>query len=628
MTRTRSWLLIRLTAPQFAWGLATALLFACSCSSSSDGGADTAGSGVGGNGSSGKSGSHAGNAGLGAGGDAGSSSGGDAGAAVGPGDAGAAGTSGNGAAGEGPSGGPATSFWSLTPDAAPLTVQFTLETAARVVQDVPITGGVIKATAKDGTTFKLTVPDDALISPETIAMTPVVIASQPFGTGPAWGVQLLPDGLTFNQPVTLVITPPVGKAPSVAQQVPFGWSGADNQVVLANPDKADSHLALKLLHFSSYAYATAMQGMSASLAGVRNRIGGSAEARITSAMAERLSSERQAQLLGTGEEGFANIAEIEALMDEYEKEVVQVRIAAAGSSCAAGRLALETALGFDRQKQLLGFGEAKLNAQLPALMDTVGAVCLDEEWALCRDQHIVQRIIPIYFGMERQAQLLGSPMFKWQAKAFDYIYRCHQYKLDVTSAGGSTCDQWTFKEEVQGQIKLKLTAPGDFSTGLTGTGSLHSTSYAMKYAQCSGVTNIVPLDPQFSVSDLSWTLKTNPTEPGKGEIKDFKLIYAPSGPTGGAPGAFGSTHVETDTCGVPPAPPQTITGFNWFTLYVVNMGSNPDTFSETEGWLFKNWVVSNGAAVLATKSVDVPYSDGDINYTAPTSLVLTHTPAQ
>jgi hypothetical protein len=564
----------------------------------------------------------------GAGGSNTSNTGGSTGAAQGGNAAGNSSASTGGSTGAAQGGGTsvATSYWSLTPASPALTVSFTTEDAARVIKDVPLTGGVLTTLSQDGTSFELTIPSNALISPETIAMTPVHLQTQPFGTGPAWGVQLLPDGLAFNAPLKLVITPPAGQAPAVGKRVPFGWSGASNEVALAYTDSADPGLTLQILHFSSYAYATATQGISASLAGVRNRIGGTAEARIESAMAERFEAMHIAALLGTPDDALVGAAEIEALMQQYEQEVVNVRIAAAGASCAAGRLAVETTIGYERRRQLLGFADINTwGAATASLIDTVTSECLDEEWALCRDQHIVQRLIPVYLGMERQAQLLGIDTTgkAWEAKALDYISRCHRYRLDVDSKAGTVCDEWTFSEPVFGQIKLQLDSLG---TGvIQGSDVLTSLSYTIHYSNgCSGVANIVQLDPTFAVQSLDWRLKTDPTAPGKGEIIDFNLIYAPGM---SSPGVFGSTHQQTDLCGNPPSPPQTIGGFNWWSIYAVVMGLNPKYFSDTEGWHFQDWTVYNdGGAVLAKKTADEPYNDGGITYTAPTGLVLTHTP--
>jgi hypothetical protein len=560
---------------------------------------------------------------------------------------GAAGTNGvdGGSAGTGiPKDGPPTSLWSLTPAATPATVTFTRETSSKVVKEVPLAGGTLSTVAKDGTKFDLTIPGDALFSPQTIAMTPVLITAHPFSDDPAWGVELLPDGLAFNKAVTLVITPP-GTAPPVDQQVPFGWSGANNAVFLANPDPKDAHLALKLLHFSSYAYATARLGTSASLAGVRNRLGGSAQARFESAAAELLGAARQKALLGVPQENVLNSSELAALWEEYERDVVQVRVAAAGESCAAGRLAVETVLGVARQKSLLGFAPESIGLPVD-LIETMENVCLDEEWALCRDHHIIQRMIPLVLGMERQHQLLGAEAFSSNTtmKALTYLYKCLQFELEVSSTTGTTCDEWMFTEPVKGLIKLKLNgskgAPTDLNSllgaNIEGTEALRSLSYTIGYSDnCSKIQNIIQRDPTFIVSALAWSLKEDPTEPGKGEIKDFTLGAAPGQPAGASFLVFGSTHDILESCSDPIPPPQTIPEFNWYSIYTVVMGENPLYFNEqatdfSKAWYFDRWttVYNDGGPLLAKKVVDEKIVDGGINYTAATTLLLTHKPAQ
>ena len=57
--------------------------------------------------------------------------------------------------------------------ANPLRVGEVTDAARAVTQLVPTTGGTLRASAADGTTFTLTIPADALLSPEQITMTPV-----------------------------------------------------------------------------------------------------------------------------------------------------------------------------------------------------------------------------------------------------------------------------------------------------------------------------------------------------------------------------------------------------------------------------------------------------------------------
>ena len=46
----------------------------------------------------------------------------------------------------------------------------------------------------------------------------------------------------------------------------------------------------------------------------------------------------------------------------------------------------------------------------------------------------------------------------------------------------------------------------------------------------------------------------------------------------------------------------------------------------TEGFFFADWVVHNGSAVLATKSVDENFVDADIHLTTTHTMTFNHTP--
>ena len=276
------------------------------------------------------------------------------------------------------------------------------------------------------------------------------------------------------------------------------------------------------------------------------------------------------------------------------------------------------------------------DAQIPTtLIDTVENVCVEEEWGLCRDHHIIQRFIPMVLGMERQHQLLGltagdaSPAI---TKALGYAYKCFQFQLEVASTAGTTCDQWTFAEPVQGLVKLKYrsvpTSIGELIQGIEGTAPLTSLSYTIGYPDsCTKVSNIMQIDPRFVVSALSWSTKSDPLAPGNGEIKDFTLAGAPGLPNELNFFVWGSTHQITDICSDPIPPPETVPEFNWYGVYTVVMGENPWYFDEVNGWRYADWMVYNdGGPLLAKKVVDAQTSDGGINYTAKTTLLLTHKP--
>jgi hypothetical protein len=297
-------------------------------------------------------------------------------------------------------------------------------------------------------------------------------------------------------------------------------------------------------------------------------------------------------------------------------------------------LAIQTLLGLERQAQLLGVASIPEMSTLEALGDTVNDVCLEEEWKLCRDNHIVQRIIPVVLGMERRSQLLGSNSAgaAWAAKGADYVNRCHQYSLDVDTRVTSVGSAWNFAEPMHGVVKLKKQSTDELAPVVSQDphGPLTSLSYSMTYlGNCLQVGTVTQRDAFFYVSDLRYTLKSDPTMPGKGEIEDLKLLYFP-GQSGGAanPTLWGSTHVAVDHC-ASPVTEKVAPDFNWWSTYTVVYGRDAQFFNVTDGYFFTRWTVYNdGGPVLARKVVAGMRTSNSTTYTAPTTLVLTHTPAQ
>lgn len=334
--------------------------------------------------------------------------------------------------------------YSLTVDANPLTATIVADSARAVTQKISRAGGVVQATGADGAVYTLMIPNNALAAETTITMTPLAsLTIADLSADRSYGVTLAPEGQRFENYVTLTITPPAGVSAPVREQIPVAWSGASNVVSLALLDKASSEARFQLLHFSGYALLLATKGMDASLAAVRNRLGGTEEDRIASAAAERLARERQQQLAGSSEGGTV-IAGFDDLRKEFVDKVLQPRLDAARSSCAAGRLASSTLVGYERQVQLLGLSEEQALYPKPFFtllsetIESTAIVCMREEYELCRDEHIITRVLPVFFSFLRQAQLLGlfvdgnAPA--WLMQAENDVRRCLQFELQFDSS--------------------------------------------------------------------------------------------------------------------------------------------------------------------------------------------------
>ncbi len=379
-------------------------------------------------------------------------------------------------------------------------------------------GGSLTVTGEDGTLYTLNIPNDALLVDTTITMTPVAtLTGLPFGSADSLAVQLEPEGLTFNNFVTLTITPK--QTMPVDQQLMFTYQGAGQDVILAFPVVDSNEIKMQLMHFSGYGVT---KGLLADIEPVRSRIGGTAERRIQSVAAERLGRERQAQLLGS-EDDSAGLKDLVDLFDQYENEVVKPRIAAAGESCAAGQLALQTLLGFERQKQLLGMESNGLQ-DVVNLMDVVGAVCVKEEYELCKNDHVIHRMVPVWLGMERQSQLLGGGVATETIKmARDLTQKCLSFELVFSSSATFDAgDGEGYDSTVTSTVKMHFSTD---TLRITGEAPLVNSSFVYKMNDCSITSSRG--GGTFNAIDMGYFVQEN-IPPGQvGKVTDMTIIYYP-----------------------------------------------------------------------------------------------------
>src|SRR5690606_34978014 len=132
------------------------------------------------------------------------------------------------------------------------------------------------------------------------------------------------------------------------EQILYGYS--DNRLVFAEPVLKAEGIAIVVSHFSGYG---AAKGFMGDVEEARKRIGGSAEERIISETQAVMQAAHQAEIRG---ETMPNLSYLlDPYFEQYEREVIKPRLAAAGQSCAAGRSAIITVLGYDRMRALLGY---------------------------------------------------------------------------------------------------------------------------------------------------------------------------------------------------------------------------------------------------------------------------------
>ena len=405
----------------------------------------------------------------------------------------------------------------------PFSVTPTLSTELQIEAVIPASGGMLTVTGADGTAFQLDIPASALVTDTLIRMIPVSqLDGMPFGSNP-YAVQLEPEGLQFYDFVTLTITP--AQEIPIDQQIFFGYQGTGENLTLASPVVDSREIKIQLIHFSGYGVT---KGFLADIEPVRARIGGDAEARLQSAVAEQLARARQEQFLGNENSEI----DFESAFQQYEEQVVKPRIAAAGESCAAGRLALQTVFGVERQKQLLGFESDAGNALIDnvGLMETVADVCMKEEYELCRDQHIIHRIIPAWLGLERQFQLLGfveqgtiPPVIQ---KAREYARKCLTFEMRFESHATFEDGGDGYDSTVESKIKIQFNPEG---ITMKGQAPLVNTAFDWRTEDCS-VTSTRG-GSTFEAISLAYISDTRSPTDELGYVRDFKFVYYPGNTT-------------------------------------------------------------------------------------------------
>ena len=474
----------------------------------------------------------------------------------------------------------------FSPTEPPIDLAVTPETGNTVSALIPAAGGELRATGSDGTVYALTIPDGALVADTEISMTPVAsVTGLPTGGDVTFAVQLAPDGLHLDDFATLTITP--AAALPIDQQIPFGYEAAGSGMFLALPVVNDPRVQLRILHFSGYGVT---KGLLADLGPVRQRLGGDAEARLNSQIAELLARERV--LEQSGQPVAIDFHEqLRSLLDEFQRQVVDVRLAAAGTSCANARLALESLLNIIKQRQML-FPDADPSVPV-SLLTTLAHVCTQEEYELCRDEHIVWRMLPVILQMEHRRQVLGIPdEAEW---AFEKNLAAKCLTFEVRFESEASVQQGPVRAVSAVTSKVFIALDPD-SLRVTGHSSLTNTAYKIT-SKVSGGCSIKGTrgGSELKVTDLSFTFDPPKTVPGTttqdpGTLKDVTLTYLPGQTT------------EVGSIACPGAPAQTLSALNWSDMY---LGIHPGERAKPDGaYATKVWKVAQ-AAKMGTKEWDL-----------------------
>ena len=469
----------------------------------------------------------------------------------------------------------------FSPTQPPIDLAVTLEAGNTATALIPAGGGELSATGADGTVYTLTIPDKALVGDTEIGMTPVAsVTGLPTGGDVTFAVQLAPDGLHLDDFATLTITPAV--ALPIDQQIPFGYEAAGSGMFVALPVVHDPRIQLRILHFSGYGVT---KGLLADLGPVRQRLGGDAEARLNSQIAELFARERVLEQSGAAV-AIDFHEQLRSLLDEFQRQVVDVRVAAAGNCCANARLALESLLNIIKQRLML-FPDTDPSVPV-SLLTTLAHVCTQEEYELCRDDHIVWRMLPVIFGFERQRQFLDVPDEAEWAFEKNLAAKCLTFEVRFDSRASVQQGPVRVVSTVTSKVIIALDPE---SLRVTGHSALVNTAFKITTSVSGGCSiKSTRGGSELKVTDLSFAFTPGTKPDAPGTLTDITLTYLPGETT------------ETGSISCPGAPAQPFSSLNWSAMYLGIHGAEratPDGAYATKEWKVKQ------APKMGTKEWDL-----------------------
>lgn len=410
-------------------------------------------------------------------------------------------------------------------------VSLTLDTpqASRAV--IATSGGILKAEGSDGTLYTLEIPDGALLVDTEITMTPISnIEDFPFSGGLGGAVKLEPDGLFFYEDAILTIEP--AKDIPLENQVFFGFDAESQGLYLAMPVVETAAIQIRLQHFSG---AGVGNGVSAEVAKALDRIADRNEARLQSEVGQFLGEERTRALLDDQRDNTELAAKFQAAMKSYLNEVVKPRLKAglsANATCEQARRAVQTLLGYERQRQLLGATDAETDPglNLADLLEKLGRKCLDEAYQACQENHVIHQIIPAWLGYERQRQLLGVANDNGTSEyGMSLVEKCLRFELKFESAGqfDGFEGEGAIQSRVTSSIPLRFAAASVLSARIEGQAPLVNENFSI--VMTDDYFNVCQIENRRGGGEAS-VLGLAPLVKSQGEnsvVTDLLLAYDP-----------------------------------------------------------------------------------------------------
>jgi hypothetical protein len=408
----------------------------------------------------------------------------------------------------------------------------------------------------------------------------------------------------LNDFAILTITP--AQAFPLDQQIFFGYQGLGKNLSLVPPVLASQEIKLQVLHFSGYGVS---RGLLADTQAARARIGGDAETRLNSAVADQMSRMRQSQLMTLDS---SEQLDWQNTFAQFEEQVLNPRLAAAGESCANARSAAQTVLSVEHQRQLLGFRDWSVFQDMfrpNGLFDTLVNVCLKEEYELCRDDHIIHRIVPVWRSLKRQFDLMapaGSAPPAALETAKTYVRQCLTFQLILESQMKITDGSgFIATSTVESKVRLQVN-PDDVELKLSGSAPLINTAFDFQFPGCTSVS--ARGGGTFEVVSLNAITDVRSPTDELGFVRDLVLKYFP-GTTSEA------VTVNCDPLTLPMPGPYWTMGF--VNTHIGEMDTSTGTFT-ADTWeilgneLFarKGWTKDDGKGITETGSFELHHTPG------------------
>lgn len=262
-------------------------------------------------------------------------------------------------------------------------------------------GGACRFTAPNGTVYTLNVPGNAVAEGVAVRMTLVTnITGWPLTNSAPSAVRLEPEGLRFFNAAQLEIRYPTNLPPALRTSFASDGNGVDAYLT---PDlQFSNRVVIPIAHFSVFGNLRVTPQQAAAMTG---RSLANAERRLNQEISSRLIAEREAQLSGQPADPTV-FSDIHALQEQFFQNEIARYLKQGFSGCDQASAVIRSALGIERQVQLLG-GSISHQAEIFTGACQALKLCTDEAMFTCTNGLGGPAIVARLLGLERQRQLLG-----------------------------------------------------------------------------------------------------------------------------------------------------------------------------------------------------------------------------